>query len=258
MDDDILQPDIMDIDLPEVRVQAHVPHSVTPIAESPGPGFARDARGLVPKSADLDPIYVEFVDGLCTSTELKSALATLGSDRAMKFLGELLRLEKQRGSGSKTIVAAAKKCGIGLDTLAEMWRSHSTALAMMKLVSAAPQLADDLVVAASNRPALCPACQGEGIIELRLQLCDECNGYGKKGGYPENPVCAACRGTGKKLTTRECPQCRGTGEVVRAGDKDAREHALKWAGFIDQPGKSSSNSNGPSVYLNLVLPRKES
>ncbi len=231
MNDDILTPDVLDIDLPEVRVQAHVPHSITPIASTPGPGFTKDARGLVPKSADLDPIYVEFVDGLCTSTELKSALATLGSDRAMKFLGELLRLEKQRGSGSKTIVAAAKKCGIGLDTLAEMWRSHSTALAMMKLVSAAPSLADDLVVAASNRPALCPACQGEGIIELRLTK-----------GQP----------------TRECPQCRGTGEVVRAGDKDAREHALKWAGFIDQPGKSSSNSNGPSVYLNLVLPRKES
>ncbi len=231
MPDDILQPDIMDIDLPEVRVQAHVPHSITPIAESPGPGFTKDARGLVPKSADLDPIYVDFVDGLCTSTELKSALATLGSDRAMKFLGELLKLEKQRGSGSKTIVAAAKRCGIGLDTLAEMWRSHSTALAMMKLVSATPQLADDLVVAASNRPALCPACQGEGIIELRLT---------------------------KGQSQRECPQCRGTGEVIRAGDKDAREHMLKWAGYIDQPGKSTGNQAGPSVYLNLVLPRKES
>lgn len=231
MSDDILHPDIVDIELPELRLSAQVPHSITPIAEVPGPGFVKDARGLVPKSADLDPIYVEFVDGLCTSNELKSALASLASDKAMKFLGELLKLEKQRGSGSKTIVAAAKRCGIGLDVLAEMWRSHSTALAMMKLVSAAPQLADDLVIAASNRPALCPACQGEGIIELRLT---------------------------KGQSQRECPQCRGTGEVIRAGDKDARAHALEWGGFINQPGKSSSNSNGPSVYLNLVLPRKES
>ncbi len=230
MADDILQPDVVEIEIPEVRITAaQVPHSITPIGQVEGPGFVKDARGLVPKSADMDPIYIQFVDGLCTSQELKSALASLGTDRATRFLGELLNLERKRGPGSKTIVAAAKKCGIGLDVLAEMWKSHSTALAMMKLVSAAPQLADDMVVAASNKPALCPACQGEGIIELRLS----------------------------QQGSRECPQCKGTGEVVRAGDKDAREHLLEWGGMIKQPGKSSSSSGSSSVYLNLVLPRKE-
>lgn len=223
------QIDLADVDLPEVRI-SQVPHSTTPIAQTPGPGFTKDIRGLVPKSADLDPIYCDFVDGLCTSAELKSALATLGTDRAMKFLGELLKLEKQRGAGSKTIVAAAKRCGIGIDTLSEMWRSHSTALAMMTLVSAAPRLAQDLVSASLNRPALCPACQGEGIIELRLHRDGQ----------------------------RECPQCHGTGSVIRPGDKDARQHALDWAGFTGQSKSGSSPSGQANVYLNLVLPRKES
>ncbi len=233
MDNDLLQPEVMEVvevELPEVRLSAKIPHSITPIASNPGPGFTKDARGLVPKSADMDPIYVEFVDGLCTSGELKSALAHLGTDKSIKFLGELLQLERKRGTGAKTIVAAAKKCGIGMDTLAEMWRSHSTALAMMKLVSAAPKLAGDVIEAASNHTVVCPACQGAGLLEIRLPT-------------PH---------------TKQCPQCSGTGATMRPGDKDARAHALEWAGMINQPGKSGSSSTGPSVYLNLVLPRKES
>ncbi len=229
MSDDAITPDVMDVELTPVKVP-QVPHSVTPIAETPGPGFVKDVRGLVPRSADLDPIFVQFVDGLCAPRELKSALASLGTDRAFKFLGALLDLEKKRGSGSKTIVAAAKKCGIGMDTLAEMWRSHSTALAMMKLVSNAPKLAQDLIEAAANKPDVCPSCLGEGILELRLTTAG----------------------------TRECPRCQGSGEIVRPGDRDARRDALEWAGYTGQPGKSATPAGNTSVYLNLVLPRKES
>lgn len=230
MDDLAITPDLVDVDVPEVSLSTQVPHSITPIAESEGPGWTKDARGLVPKSADLDPLYADLVEDLCTPAQLKSALASLGTDRAMKFLGQLLKLEKVRGPGSKTIVAAAKRCGIGIDSFAEIWRSHSTALALMKLVSAAPKLADDLIVSASNRPALCPACQGEGIIELRLSQQDR----------------------------RECPQCAGTGEIMRPGDKDARAHALEWAGMIGGAKSTNSGPSGsPHVYLNLVLPRKE-
>jgi hypothetical protein len=181
---------------------------------------------MVPKSADLDPMYVEFIEGLCTPSELKSALAIMGTDRAMRFLGELCHFERQRGPGSKTIVQAAKKCGIGMDTLAEMWRSHSSALAMMKIVSGTPKLAGDLLEAAANKTVLCPACMGEGVIELRL-----------------------------KKSTRVCPQCDGAGSVIRAGDRDARNNALEWAGVTNQPSKSAP-AGANNVFLNLVLPRR--
>ncbi len=235
--DRIFDPDLVDdepvgADLPPIR-SLSIPFSVTPVlpADDPKPpGFVKDGRGLVPKSADFDPMFVKFVEDLASTPDLKAALAHVGSDKAMRFLAEICGMERKHGAGSKTIVKAAKKCGIGMDTLAEIWRSHSASLAMMKLVSATPKLADDLLEAARNTTVVCPACQGNGIIETPLRV---------EGA-------------------RECPQCDGSGSVRRAGDKDARTHALEWAGVVNQPNRSGSAGGPSSVYLNLVLPRRES
>jgi len=223
-----------DIDV-EVLPPAPAPieYSTTPFIpakalEKAPPGFVKDARGYIPKPADLDPVFKKFVEKLCAVEELKDALAAIGSDRATKLLYELIRLEKKHGPGSATIVRAAKKCGIGIDGLAQLWREHSTALAMTKLIAATPKIAEDLVEAAANQTIVCPGCRGEGVIELQFGI----------------------------EQTRECPQCSGKGSIRRAGDKDAREHALEWAGAIRQPGKGSSSGVSTQVYMNLVLPRR--
>jgi hypothetical protein len=212
---------------------APIPYSTTPFIpakalEKAPPGFVKDARGYVPKPADLDPIFKKFVEKLCAVEELKDALAVIGSDRATKLLYELIRLEKKHGPGSATSVRAAKKCGIGIDGLAQLWREHSTALAMTKLIAATPKIAEDLVEASANQTIVCPGCRGEGVIELQFGI----------------------------EQTRECPQCSGKGSIRRAGDKDAREHALEWAGVINQPTKGAGLAGSNFTYVNLVLPRK--
>ncbi len=225
--------DALDIDVEILPPDpAPITYSTTPFIpagdlEKAPPGFVKDGRGYVPKASDLDPIFRKFVDKLCTTDDLKDALAVVGTDRATRFLYELIRLEKKLGPGSGTIVKAAKKAGIGIDGLAQIWREHSSALAMTKLVSATPRLADDLVEAAQNVDIVCPGCRGEGMLELQF------------GAEP----------------TRECPQCHGKGSIRRAGDRDAREHALEWAGAINQPNKGN-NGAVTQTYVNLVLPRK--
>lgn len=230
-EDDLDESSPLDVEIVPPEPQK-ITYSITPFiptgeVEKAPSGFVKDGRGYVPRAADLDPIFKKFVEKLCTSEELKEALATIGTERATKFLYELIRLEKKHGPGSTTIVRAAKKCGIGIDGLSELWRSHSTALAMTKLIAATPRLAEDLVEASLNHDVLCPACQGEGILEMRLGLAE----------------------------TKECPQCQGSGKIRRPGDKDAREHALEWAGVINQPSKTNGAGSN-MTYVNLVLPRK--
>ncbi len=226
--------DAIDIDVEIVpQKPAPITYSVTPFIpkaelEKAPPGFVKDGRGYVPRAADLDPIFQKFVTNLCSEDALKEALATIGTEKATKFLYSLIQLEKKHGPGSATIVKAAKRCGIGIEGLAQLWREHSTALAMTKLIAATPRLAEDLVEASQNHDVLCPACQGEGVLEMRLGL--------------------------EQL--KECPQCHGKGSVRRAGDKDAREHALEWAGAINQPNKSGGGGGSNTTYVNLVLPRK--
>lgn len=224
----------VDIDLDLLPPQpASITYSTTPYVdaqdlEKAPTGLVKDGRGYVPRAADLDPIFKKFADSLCSSEELKEALAVIGTDRATKFLYELIHQERKHGPGSGTIVRAAKKCGIGIDGLAQLWREHSTALAMTKLIAATPRLADDLVEASQNHDVLCPACQGEGVLEMRLGLKD----------------------------LIECPQCHGQRFIRKAGDKDAREHALEWAGAINQPNKGGGGVGSNTTYVNLVLPRK--
>ncbi len=214
-----------------------------PIRSRPPKGMVRDARGHVPLSANRDPVYVEMVASVCSSTrEMKSALALIGTDRARKFMEQLVRLE-QRGptnssyqarqngqpdrsaaDASLRITQAAKSAGIGIDEFADMWRSAAMAKAMLKIISATPQIAADVIEAASNYTTVCSSCLGEGKL-LR-------------------------RDDSELL----CPQCNGTGAIRRAGDRDAREHMLEWAGVINQGNKNSQAPAG-GVFLSLVLPR---
>ncbi len=205
-------------------------------------GKVRDARGLVPMSAKQDPVYVEMVASICKSSmQMKRALATIGTERAKKFLEQIVRYELQgRVTGrlgpdgaeiarrdnnpSLLITRAAKSAGIGIDEFADMWRTACQAKAMMTIISASPQLAADVIEAASNYTTVCPSCAGDGSLIRR-----------------DDSI----------LT---CPQCDGKGSIRRPGDRDAREHALEWAGVINQGPKGGQSSPG-GVFLSLVLPR---
>lgn len=193
------------------------------IARAPR-GHVRDARGYVPRKAERDPILIRFIEELGPAEEIRRALAHVGTEKSNRFLAEIIKLESKSGPGAHTIAQAAKRTGVGIDSLSEIWRSYSQSTALLKVISAAPKLADDLVAAASNTRVVCPSCLGEGVL------------------------------TRKDDSTIECPQCLGSGGTHKAGDASARTHLLEWMGVINQGNKSGVTTTG-GVYLSLVLPR---
>lgn len=163
--------------------------------------LARDpGRGMMPSSGALDPVYCGYLESLPLD-QLKFALAQQDTTKAMVFLTSLCDLTKSK----IPITDLAKRAGIGLTEMMQIWRSHCHTAALGIAIEGTVPITGDLVEDAKSTLTCCTRCDGAG--QMRIQLED---------GYHWVP----------------CINCDGSGATRRPGDSKSREYLYKATGFI--------------------------
>jgi hypothetical protein len=114
-----------------------------------------------------------------------------------------------------SMASLAKRNGIPMDMMAEIWRSYCLSKGMMTVVSRAPEFAEEAIESAKSTNICCPRCDGEGEVESRKSPGDW------------NP----------------CPQCEGKRVIRKSGDANSRKILFDTVGWT---GKT-----GPQVQVNI-------
>lgn len=160
----------------------------------------------------VDEIHDTYIESHSSRDILKSALAHDSSAKSQKFLAELLNPRNSKLKLSRI----ARKSGIDPQDIERVIRSHSLSTALTTYVTAAPQIAQDVVSDSMSFSDVCPRCDGLGKFK---------------------PM--------EKSKLKSCPRCKGTGEVRVPGSSDARRLVYD---RIDPRAKSGG------IALNINIP----
>lgn len=172
-----------------------------------------DGRGIIkirPRRSQPDLAYQLFIQSLgddANHTHLKLALSSVDTIPAQKFLAYLFNPKLKK----TPIETLAKRCGIGIPQLRDIWRSARLDQGLLALLNEYPETMKDVARDARSTREACKFCGGTG------QIVDEHQPpiivrMGKRGEEP----------TTKPALTR-CHSCDGEGWVRKAGDRDARQ-----------------------------------
>jgi len=238
------------LDTPEPGVPIANPIPDAPPFPPPGMTFEPNGRGLVPFKGDKE--YEQYLTELAPIEELRTALAMAGGEKALNFLSDIIHYSKPSKSKPPTLAILAKRNGLSLDQITEIWRNYSNVRGMTKIFSAAPTIADNTLRAASPTTIICSHCGGEGQVDKRPpRLGAEC------------PTCFGAKRITKLITTAlgneqsvdlDCPtcatptlvpckQCSGEGTLSKPGDHNHAKMLFETMGWI--------KSKSPSVNINL-------
>lgn len=175
------------------------------------------------ESAQVDRVTGRYIDEMGTKEALMMALRASSSPKAQRFLTMLADPKKSRW----TIPTIARKSGLDLMEMAEIFRSRYASAALMNYFKGLPRLSADIIEDAYSTKAICP----------------DCNGLGRFNPDPANE-------RAKKL---KCPRCQGSGEVRRAGDSDARKLVAEATGQIKSKSGINVSVNVGQVGIESVL-----
>lgn len=154
-----------------------------------------DEKLMVPERDD--PAYKKFSEMVGGKEGLKELASWSENPKAQKLIS-LLDDKKFETYGIK---ALAKRCGMTLPELCNLFREKHFLEVYLTFFQGVPQIAKGAVDDASPSQDVCPICSGAGTI--------------KRDGYQV-----------------KCPKCRGSGEVRISGDKEARRDVFKAVGII--------------------------
>jgi len=186
-------------------------------------GFQNDPeRGLVPVASQVkgglkqnDVPFDRFFDHIGTKKSLaplEDALARSKNVNAVKFLAMLA----EPRYGRWRLSTIAKKCGLTLTDMGDIWRNSQIQRSMMEIVNGSPLVAADMVEDARSIQVCCPRCDG-------LKRVDGLNG--------------------RKIS---CPNCGGEGVIRKPGDHDSRTKIFETIGLTGKGrGININNFNGP-------------
>lgn len=148
-----------------------------------------------------DPAYKTFAEWAGGKEGLHE-LASWSSNVKAQKLFQLLDDDKYKTYGIK---ALAKRCGMTLPELCNLFREKSFLIGYLTFFQGIPQVVQGAVEDATPSTDICPICTGAGVI--------------KRDNYPV-----------------KCPKCNGSGQIRVKGDKEARRDVLKAVGFLqDSP-----------------------
>lgn len=148
-----------------------------------------------------DPAYKTFA-AIVGGREGLLELASWSENPKAQKLFQLLDDEKYKSYGIK---ALAKRCGITLPELCNLFREKHFLLSYLTFFQGIPTIAQGAVEDASPKEDVCPICTGAGTF--------------KRDGYQVI-----------------CPKCKGSGYTRVSGDKEARRDVFKAVGLIkDSP-----------------------
>ncbi len=186
-------------------------------------------RVQVPKR--IDALQESIIQSMCSREELQQALAACEALHIQRFLADLSNLKY----ADRGIAYLARKHGITPNELADLWRRHATAQAMMNITGGLPKVAADIMEDSQSRYVNCERCDGIGDV------VDERATNKAKLLRPE--------GEEAELIYRVCPQCSGECKVRVPGSSDSRKMALEAAGLI---GKRANIITNPTIYTQTV------
>lgn len=148
-----------------------------------------------------DPAYTTFAAIVGGKEGLKELAAWSENPKAQKLF-QILDDEKYKTYGIK---ALAKRCGMTLPELCNLFREKHFLVTYLTFFSGVPKIAQGAVEDASPKEDVCPTCDGAGIT--------------KRNGYEV-----------------VCPKCNGSGKIRVSGDKEARRDVFKAVGLLkDSP-----------------------
>ncbi len=230
------------------EVQALVPVPAKPFPPK-GKVLEPNGRGLVPSRKDTE--YEAYLADLAPVDELRVALAQAGGDKALGFLSDLIRHSRPM-KNAPSISALAKRNGLSMDQMAEIWRNYSLAKGITKLASVAPTVAVDMIESAKSSQVACPRCGGDGTLDqMPERLGPECpTCFGAKritkivqtalgSEQPIDMDCPKCNTPVRVV----CKQCKGVGLIRKAGDADSLKIYAESVGW--------TKAKGPGLQVNI-------
>jgi hypothetical protein len=127
---------------------------------------------------------------------------------------------------TQSFARIARKCGITLHELQEIYSNGNRQLGLLRLSTELPQIMEDVANDAKNRQVVCPRCDGYKLVPVR----------------------------GKPDESRECPICMGDGTVRALGDKHARDLVFETMKLTNQGGPMVAiNQNFGSSHLDQSM-----
>lgn len=154
-----------------------------------------------------DPAYKTFADFVGGKEGLHELAAWSENPKAQKLF-QLLDDNKFKTYGIK---ALAKRCGMTLPELCNLFRERGFLISYLTFFAGVPNIVQGAVDDASPSQDVCPICTGAGSV--------------KRDGYQVI-----------------CPKCKGSGEVRVRGDKEARRDVFKAVGLLkDSPAIVNNN-----------------
>ncbi len=229
-----------------------VPDSLpsAPVFPPKGMTFEPNGRGLVP-AGKLDVEYERFLNEIAPLEDLRIALAQSGGEKALAFLADIIRHHKLNQKNAPKLVTLAKRNGLSMDQIADIWKNYSVAKGLTMIASAAPQIANHTIGDALSTEIICPRCDGEGKIERRPRPDPEC------------PTCFGLKKITKVITSAlgeevplqvDCPRCNVStwvgckncnekGTVRKVGDAKSKEILFEALGV--------TKSKQPAIQVNI-------
>lgn len=192
----------------------------------------------VPKR--IDALQEQLIQSMCSREDLQIALAACEQLHIQRFLSDLSNLKY----ADRGIAWLARKHGILPAELADLWRRHAMATAMMNINSGLPGIAADIVEDSHSIYVNCEYCDGYGdVVDIRAMKQAE-RELASRQAEMDRP-----QGDPSELIYRTCPQCQGARRIRVAGSADSRKMALEAAGLI---GKRAAIITNPTIYAQTV------
>jgi hypothetical protein len=129
---------------------------------------------------------------------LQTALAQVDDDRASMLVDMMCDPYYQK----QTLASLAKKCGLTLNEVRDLFRKANLDQALMKMYKHVPEILEDTAIDAKSSTKTCWKCNGGRV-----------NAEGD-----------------------DCLECNGSGQVRVVGDKDARGYVFDIAGLSRKGG----------------------
>lgn len=148
-----------------------------------------------------DPAYKTFADIVGGKEGLLELASWSDNPKAQK----LFQLLDDNAYSTYGIKALAKRCGMTLPELCNLFREKHFLISYLTFFQGIPAIAQGVVQDATPSTDVCPICTGAGTI--------------KRDGYQV-----------------KCPKCEGATKIRVSGDKEARRDVFKAVGLLkDSP-----------------------
>lgn len=162
-----------------------------------------------------DPVYKQFIQEIGGRAGLRQLALASENPKALELVA-LLDDETYKSYGVKKLLQAAS---MTFAQALQLRDDRNRNLAVSNMISKLPALADDLMEDARTTKRPCPVCDTKRVLSIT-----------NKEGVTEIILCHGCK---------------GFGELIRPGDKDARQIVAKATKIID---------NNPNVGVTVNVP----